>query len=283
MGAERLFVDAASPVGMPLREQSSFSPVEVPFVFWSFVYGYSLGPSLRSLHLDRSFQALLPHAPVIGIGIAAVATAAIVGFRDAVRRGRGSFLLSVIGVPLVLSVFLALREIKTFHPRYLVVFFPVFLALLAHGWSGRGRLVRGSALVAALLIVVSLANHFFHPAYGKEDCRSAARLILENERPGDAVVVIYAFRPFRYYFADAADGKARLLHVHKRFLRTDEEMRTHVAEAREHGGRVWLVLTRWWDVAPESRIRRIFEETLREEGRWEYTGVKVLLYEGRTA
>ena len=95
-----------------------------------------------------------------------------------------------------------MRGVKTFHPRYLMSVLPVFLALLAAGASGPGRWPRAAAVVALLLVGVSLGQHYFHPAYGKEDSRSAARVILERERPGDAVVVIYSFRPFRHYFAD---------------------------------------------------------------------------------
>ena len=78
-------------------------------------------------------------------------------------------------------------------------------------------------------------------------------------------------------------GQARLHHVHKRFLRTDQEMRAHVADASEGSERVWLVLSRWWDVAPEAQIRAAFEATLEESGRWEVPGVKITLYDRRTA
>jgi len=67
--------------------------------------------------------------------------------------------------------------------------------------------------------------------------------------------------------------------VHKRLLQTDEDMRAHVGEAAAGGGRVWLVLTRWWDGAPEGRSRAIFSERLNELRRWELQGVKITLYE----
>jgi 4-amino-4-deoxy-L-arabinose transferase-like glycosyltransferase len=283
IGGERMFTDAPPPMAVPLREADGFSPVEVPYTAWSFAFGYSLGPSLRSLHLDRSLGALARHLPVILAGAATVAIA-LLGALPAIRlRRRGLLLGTLFAVPLLLSVFLAVRGIKTFHPRYLIVCFPLFVATLAAGWARPGRLLRTSAVAAIALALVSLGHHYFDDAYAKEDCRSAARLVQENEEPGDSVVVIYAFRPFQHYFADVGDGKAELHHVHKRFLRTDDEMRAHVADSSESASRVWLVLTRWWDVAPEGRIRRIFEESLREQRRWEFPGVKVTLYEGSPA
>ena len=283
IGGERIFVDAPSPLGMPLREHSGFSPFDVPYFAWSFAYGYSLGPPLRAMHLDRSLAALAPHLAVILVGAAAVSAAVLAGLFRARASGRAGLVMALTLVPLVLAVVLATREVKTFHPRYLVVCFPLFVAVLAAGWERGGRLLRVSAVVAGLLAVVSLGNHYFDPAYAKEDSRSAARLILEEGNPDDSIVVIYSFRPFRWYYADTGGGSARLFHAHKRFLRSDEELRAHVAEASDGAGRVWLVLSRWWDVAPEPRIRRAFEERLDERQRWEFPGVKVTLYDGRPA
>ena len=128
-----------------------------------------------------------------------------------------------------------------------------------------------SAVVVLGLTLLSLGQHFFDSRYAKEDLRSAARLILQEERPGDTVVVIYSFRPFRYYFRDTAPGRARLLHLHKRFLQSDEQVRDHAREAGSEDGRVWLVLARWWEVAPWPRLRALFEEVLDERRAWTFT------------
>ncbi len=281
IGGERIFVDAPSTFGVPLREASGFSWTEVPYVLWSFVFGYSLGPPLRELHLDRTLPALVPYFPVIALGAFAIAIPLSAGVRAARDRGRLSLIGSVAGVALVLAIVLAARNVKTYHPRYLIAFFPLLLVVLGAGWAARPRLGRTSLVAAAALAALSLGQLWFDPAYAKEDSRSAARLILANERPGDSVVVIYAYRPFRHYYADTAGGRAPIHHAHKRFLRTDEELAAHVSEARTDANRVWLVLSRWWDVAPEARIRRAFEGQLTEAGRWEFPGVKVTLYEGR--
>jgi uncharacterized membrane protein len=281
IGAERIFLNAPSPVGMPLREASGFSLAGFPYVVWTFAFGYTLGPSMQELHLDRSISLVARHLPILLLGFAALLYPAVRGCGATWVHGRARFVVPVILIPLALAVLLAVREIKTFHPRYLVVFFPMFLAVLAAGWARAGWLSRVTAAAAVALAGLSLGQHYFDAAYGKEDSRAAARYIVEHEAPGDSVVVIYAFRPFRYYFADTGDGKARLLHTHKRFLRSDEEMRRHVAQAKQGSERVWLVLSRWWDVAPEERIRAVFEETLHETGEWQFPGVKVLLYERR--
>ncbi len=280
IGGERLFVNARSPLGLPLREASGFSPAGLPYALWTFVYGYSLGPPLLDLHLDRSASTLLPHVPVLVPGLLAAAAALVLGLQEAHARGRLLLVLTILLVPLVLTSYLAVREIKTFHPRYMLASLPVVFAMLGAAWSRRGIIARGSGILAGALMLVSLGQHYFDPAYGKEDSRRAAQIVRSEEKPGDTVVLIYAHRPFRHYYAQDGGGHARLLQVHKRLLQTDEDMRAHVAAATAEGGRVWLVLTRWWDVAPEERIRAIFAESLTEVRRWEVQGVKITLYEG---
>jgi uncharacterized membrane protein len=279
IGGERIFVDAPSPTGMPLREASGFPVLGVPYAFWTFAFGYSLGPPLQQLHLDRSWNALLPHVPVLILGFLAVGTGFLLGLRELAARGRLFLVAALLIIPLLLVIVLSSREVKTFHPRYLIASFPVFIVVLAAGWSRAGLLSRASAVLAFVLALVALGNLYFDSRYAKEDSRCAARFILQREEPGDSVVVIYSYRPFQHYF-EKGNGKARVLRLHKRFLRTGEDLRAHVAEAASGDGRVWLVLSRWWDVAPEGRIRSAFEETLTERERWECPGIKVTLYEG---
>jgi len=279
IGGERIFVDAPTPTGMPLREASGFSLAGVPYALWTFSYGYSLGPPLEALHLDRSWHTLAPHVPVLALGFAAVAAGFVLGIVELAQRGRLFLVSGLLLVPLVLVVILSSREVKTFHPRYLIASFPAFIAVLGAGWSRRGWLARISAAVALILAVVALQNLYFDSRYAKEDIRSAAQTILQEEQPGDSVVVIYSYRPFQYYFLKGG-GQARMLRLHKRFLKTSDDLRAHVADAASSHGRVWLVLSRWWDVAPEERIRSAFEETLLERQRWEYPGVKLTLYDG---
>ncbi|HMB71764.1 MAG TPA: glycosyltransferase family 39 protein [bacterium] len=278
MGAERIFVGGETPLGVPLREASGFSPAALGYLLWVFGFGYSLGPPLESLHLDRSIDAIASHAAVLVPGVAVLAVGGVLGLRRAARDGRLPVVLAILGVPLALAILLAAREVKTFHPRYLMTSFPIFLALVTAGWAA-GTTGRTAGLIALALVAMSLRNHYFDPAYGKEDSRAAAQLVLDREEPGDAVVVIYSFRPFRHYYSDAGPGTARLHHLHKSRLQTDEQMRAHVDQAREGSRRVWLILSRWWDVAPEQRIRDAFADGLREVSRWSVPGVKVTLYE----
>ncbi len=280
IGGERMFVPGLPPTGMPLREAAGFSWAGIPYTLWTFGFGYSLGPPLHELHLDRSWRTLAPHLPVIAAGFLVLASGLFLGLRAMASRGRLVLVGVLLAVPFVLVALMSMREVKTFHPRYLLASsFPAFVAVLGAGWSQPGAFSRGSAAVAAVLALVALGNLAFDPRYAKEDLRAAARIVIREEKPGDAVVVIYSYRPFEHYF-EREGGQARLLRLHKRFLRTSDDLEAHAAEAASGGGRVWVVLARWWDVAPEEKIRAAFEKTLREERRWETPGVKITLYEG---
>jgi uncharacterized membrane protein len=280
IGGERIFVAGPTPMGVPLREASGFTWLGIPFAAWTFAFGYSLGPSLHDLHLDRSWRTIAPHAPVMLAGFAAVGCGFALGLRAVAARGRGLLVATLLLVPLLLVAIMASREVKTFHPRYLLASsFPAFVAVMGAGWAQPGAISRGSAVVAAALAIVAITQLAFDPRYAKEDLRGAARIVLAEEQPGDTVVVIYSYRPFEYYF-EREGGKARLLRLHKRFLRSGDDLTAHAADAASGGGRVWVVLSRWWDVAPEARIRGAFESLLNESRRWETPGVKITLYEG---
>ncbi len=276
---QRLFVDRPRSFGVPLRQASGFSAAHVPYTFWVFAFGYSLGPSLLQLHLDRSVSSLLEHWPVLVAGAFSVGTAAVIGAWEVARRRRTIFLACLLVIPLALAIALTVRDVKAFNVRYVMVAYPPFLMLLAAGWKWRGFLGRASALVALVLNVVSLGNYYFDPRYAKEDMRAAARVILENERPGDTIVVIDNNRPFRYYYVDRGEGDSPAFHLHKRFLRTDDDLRAHVQSAMEPGGRTWLVLSRWWEVAPKETIYAVFDELLTRRSHWELPGVELGLYE----
>jgi uncharacterized membrane protein len=281
--AERFFVDRPRRFGVPLRNPGEFTLSGVPYLFWVFAFGYSLGPSAAELHLDQSLAVLREHGPVLVAGALAVGFALVVGLREAAHPRRTTFLAVTFLVPLALTVILSIRDVKAFNVRYAMVAYPPFVMLLALGWSRRGLARNVSALAALALAILSLASHYFNTRYAKEDMRSAARLILEREQPGDTVVVIDNLQPFRYYFARRGNGRAPLLHRHKRFLRTQEDLAAHVEDAMRSEGREWLVLSRWWEVAPKDVLYRAFDARLERRGTWIFPGVDVTLYERATS
>jgi hypothetical protein len=278
IGGDRLFLDRPRAGGVKLR-QAPFSLVNVPYVYWVFSFGYSLGPSLHELHLDRSARGILRHWPALVAGAFAIGTAVVRGVRE-VRRRRDLFLFSVLLlVPLGMLIVLTLRDLKAFNVRYIMVSYPPFLTLLALGWSRPGRLRNASALVAAAVTIYALGNHYFVERYAKEDVRAAAELVLERDEPDDGVVVIDNAQTFRWYYAHRGGGTAPILNRHKRDLRTDAQIRAHFREAMPPGGRLWVVLSRWWEVAPRSRLYRILDAELVRTARWELHDVEVALYE----
>lgn len=275
--AGRLFVDRPSPLGVPLRKAEGLPPAALPYTFWVFSFGYSLGPSVEALHLDRSVGSLLRHWPVLFAGALSIGTALVLGVREAARARRSALLTCLLLVPLALAVLLTVRDIKAFNVRYVMVSWPPFLLLLAAGWRRRGFLPRASGLVVLALSLLALRNHYFDPRYAKEDMRAAAAIVREEERPNDTILVIDNNKPFHYYYVRRQGGALPVVHLHKRFLRTRAELTAHVREAAAPQGRTWIVLSRWWEVAPRDTIDRVVDEVLVRRERWAMPGVEISL------
>src|SRR5262249_14328772 len=95
-----------------------------------------------------------------------------------------------------------LCNVKPFNPRYLAVCVPGYVALLAGGWAALARAPRAAVTLAiAAACGLSLWNHYFVPAYGKEDFRGAASRLGSEGAQGDLVIAAGASDPLFYYYA----------------------------------------------------------------------------------
>lgn len=161
---------APLPEETPLRAVN-FSWPAVPYTFFAFSVGYTLGPSLRAMHEHPGLAALRPHVIVLALTALAFGGLALAGLRAMARRRFALGLLAAaLFVPMVCVAYFALQNFKTFHPRYLAVGYPGWIVFLAAGYAALPRAPRyvlGG--LAAALCALALYHHDFDPAYGKED------------------------------------------------------------------------------------------------------------------
>ena len=61
-GEQRVTLD---PKRLRSATSKEFTPMMIPYTFFAFSAGYSLGPSVRELHISRSLETLMPHAPIL--------------------------------------------------------------------------------------------------------------------------------------------------------------------------------------------------------------------------
>ncbi len=192
--------------GQALRGESTFSLMAVPYTVYSFFYGFSLGPSLRELHQPDRLAVIRHWWPLLAV--AAVPLACGLPWGLARLRGRGRALVVWVLVPLLVLVFLAVRNVKPWNARYLAVAFPWLLLWLALGLENLPRRL-GLPLTVLLvgLSLTSLGGYYWNGRYAKADVRAVAAYLDARPQVDDgsprAILVPAVSNVFQYYYTGA--------------------------------------------------------------------------------
>lgn len=192
----------------------------VPFAMQTFAGGPSLGPSFRSLHIDRmqaikrSLPTIIPAAVVFG----GLVLWGLLGPAVPSRRTRLNLLVWLLVPPLAVWL-LAVINLKESNPRYALVAFPAFVALLAAGWIGlpswRTRVVAGLLILA--MWGLALGRVHADPEYRKAEFREASLWLRDHVGPQTLWVTFGIDTPLRvYYLSDLFDGKRILQGEYRR-------------------------------------------------------------------
>ena len=263
---------AAAATEAPLRGATTFHAAAVPFAFHALAVGYTLGPSLHELRGGAAGAAVGRHLPELAAVTLLFGFLGVAGIVALARRRRLLDALLWLGVPLVTVSFFALRNFKVFHPRYLAVCEPLFLLVLAAGLADLRRPLRLAAgLGLALLWAAALGQHYFDPAYGKEDYRSALRLVAARALPGEKVLAVGAEEPIYYYYRGPLSVDRLWLGFARQPRRLAEELDGKLAGARG----TWIVLSRPEDLDPGGAFVRTLEARHPGAERFGFTGVRV--------
>jgi uncharacterized membrane protein len=162
--------------------------LEVPYTLFTYVAGYSFGPSVRDIQ-DFGWQAAVRTRPLQSAitGVVLMALLAL-GLRS--RRQGALALGALLIVPLAVAFLGSAVTTKAYNVRYTL---PALIGLLGIA----GVAVAGSksgarrALVGALLVVFLWADAqwYFVPGYWKEDSRAAVAW-LRDRLPAGATVAV---------------------------------------------------------------------------------------------
>lgn len=261
--------------GSQLRGETTFSILALPYTLFTFFFGYSWGPSLRDLHAPDRLGAIRPYLPLLAAGGIPLATGLVHGFFKA--HGRRMMLLVWIIVPVAILVVLALRNIKPWNPRYVMIVLPWVLMVAAHGLS---NLPRKPGLVLGILMGVttlySVGNHFFRPYYFKEDIRSAATWVQQNNDPADAMLVPVVTTVFNYYYG----GSGEVINTFRRPKISDSVgAEKFVQEAIGNQDVLWVILAREWFFDPDDRVLVALSRTGNLHLEHEETGVRIFKWQ----
>ena len=256
----------------PLRGTTTFHAAALPFAAASFAVGYTLGPPVRELRVHPGLATLRPHLLPLAAATLVFGTLTVLGARALHRRRRLAEALLWLLVPTLIVSYLAFQNFKVFHPRYLAVALPAYLALLAAAFADLAPRRRVGFVVAVVLLWgYSLQHHYFDPRYGREDMRSAGALLTTRVVPGERIVaantealLFYYYRgpvPIAtYWLGWAADSGAR-----------SQRLDRLIADAPG----AWVVLSRGEDLDPTGAFARYLDERHPEAERFRFEGVRV--------
>lgn len=248
--------------------------LSIPFAFYAFSLGNSVGPNTDELKMLR-FAAVKPHLwYLVPAGIFFL----LVACRGLQKAGRSihRVLLPWVAVPLLLMAVASMLNLKPPNPRYAYLAFAPYMLYLAIGvGSIRGRDLRAGVLGSVLLCLVgSDYQYFTNPRYWKPDARAAGQLLTREVRPDDAVVVYALDAPLRYY-------------VPASMVFMSPDGRDFASEAAavswlEHntGGRrrVWIVQYHGWWADRENRFVRACGTVMTLEKVWKFPRVPVYCF-----
>jgi len=181
--------EAGSVVGTPRAR----SMAELPYNFFVYAAGFSLGPTIGELHRTRDLAWIFGTFPEI------LVMAVIVGslFGVALWSLRGNKPAAAIVLPWAVGLPLLVFTVsivtgQTFNVRYALPGLPGFVILLAIGTQSFSRRVirHLAAAVVILVFTVSLANYYWNPRYDKQDVRGAVELVSEDSSPDTPIAFI---------------------------------------------------------------------------------------------
>jgi hypothetical protein len=174
--------------------------LEIPYTMFTYLAGYSFGPSVRDIQNEGPAAAVLAHPGQSALGAVALltVTALVLRLRSDAAKNLGLLLL----LPMMATWLGSAVTTKAYNVRYTLSGFIGFVGLVALGISGlpKARRAIATALVTGLFLWAD-AQWFFAPRYWKEDSRSAVAWLQAKLPPGSTVAVApgYQMRVLNYY------------------------------------------------------------------------------------
>jgi hypothetical protein len=267
---------AASGVPAAVGE-SPPGPLSIPYTFYDFSLGRSLGPDVDELKRYRA-AALLPHLWYLVPAGALFALLAWNGWRRTPRPAR-AVLTPWVVVPVLAMAAVSALNLKAPNSRYALLAFPPYLILLAIGASAiPARAARWGALGGLLLLsLASDLRYFRDPRCFRPDARSAGRLIDREARPGDLFVVYALQDPVRYYCARPLPFVAPLA----KDTRDEGAIREWLRANSDGKQRVWLVQCESWWVDRQDRLLEACRGSMTLDSEWRFTKLPVYRFSRR--
>lgn len=247
--------------------------LSVPFTFYNFSLGYSVGPSITELKIHR-LPAVIPHLwYLIPAGILFGLTT-LLGLRRADRSALPVIAIWLV-IPVILMAALSMLNLKAPNARYAFLAFAPYLLLIAVGVISIGNRVLRTGLLAALLLfsLYSDYNYFTNPRYWRPDARAAGELLTRHVRPDDAVI-FYAMDYPKYYVRTEINN----LKLTRKYLAGEQAMELWLRSNTENKNRIWVVQCFGWWIDEDDRFLHLCQRTMIPAGEWQFKWLPVYLF-----
>jgi hypothetical protein len=244
-------VVSVNPKELKSGSQKEFSPLMLPYTFFTFSAGFSQGPSLYDLHVSRSLSTLRPHAPALislGILFGGLLVVGLINLWNYPEAGK--LLILWIAVPVLGVLGISAFTNLAYNVRYVAMALPAYILILAVGIARFRRPVVQASLLLLILLSngVSLANYYYNPRYARADARAAVAYLTAAVQPSDLILVIGHTDVLQYY----AQDNLKVLSVGD-LPRRDQPVGERVEALQKPLDRLWIVEIRAWKKAGKVR------------------------------
>lgn len=235
-----------------LQRQTDFT-LTLPYTFFSYMAGFSIGPSLRELHIEPSLSVLEPYLYIIIPLLLTYGILIVLGFFS-LRKDRSNIVLLalIIAVPIIGTALLStMATTIRYNVRYTGIALFGFLIIIAKGidWISYlkpNKLAIISSTVAIIMVTgfsaYSYTNYHFVKKYQKPDIRSAVTYIAENKMPDDAFLCIENVKVFNRY----SDNDPKCITISGAARHSKQLVDSELLNMFKGKKRLWMVLSTNW-------------------------------------
>jgi hypothetical protein len=256
----------------------------LPYTFFSYLAGLSLGPSVRDLRLTDAAHALLQQAPAVGLTVVALAAIAIAGLPVLWKRSKTVtvWILCWGIVPPVLAIGATYVADVSYNARYAITAFPALSVVAGAAVSrlAKSWLARTATVLTAAVVIWSLTNWYTDPHYAKDDLRSPAATLAQQLQPGDVLILdnSHASASLEYYGWRCSPSDVVI---------TSPDGAQAVAgslSSRTGSGTTWLLIFRPWESDPGGLVAAALDASGNGQtvGSWPGTSLTRYTGTGRT-
>jgi len=267
---------AVNPVPLETGTPKQTTLDAIPYTFFAFSSGFSMGPSVEELHITRDLPTVLKYFPTVApLGLFFGALFSF-GIAQAWRQSLLGLLLPWLIIPIMGVLAISAVTDVSYNVRYACAALPGYILILAVGITNlRHRALQLSVLLAVLSINgVSLAQYYFNPRYAKADARGAARFLESAGDRRDVILLVGSGTAWGYYYK----GDLPVVSWGRSVNDNRETLSSKVQELTKRYDRLWFLRIRPWETDPNGNVNAALDHSLNKDHNLALPGVEISSY-----